>query len=256
MSQFDNHTMTILKDYYAKGMQKYDVIAVALYGSQNYAMDTSNSDVDAYLITNIDFESKIAGLHDLEPKSIRCSHGIISVKPLDEYMALLLRHSPNAFEVLHTKYIIVNPKYKHIWDELANMKETLVNLDRYRLARVYVGMANSESQKALAFQTTPSKSQMKATSRAMHAIETAKRILDGMPFQKAIDASTMPEYDIMMMLKNGIWDNLMKESLNAMDDRIHELWHPYQTDRPKAVALPATTIKKLASLIRTAVSLS
>lgn len=256
MSQFDNRTMTILKDYYAKSMRKYDVIAVALYGSQNYAMDTYNSDVDAYLITNIDFESKIAGLSNLEPKSIQCAHGIISVKPLDEYMALLLRHSPNAFETLHTKYAIVNPKYKHIWDEIANMKEKLVNLDRYHLARVYVGMANSESQKALAFQTTPSIDQMKAASRAMHAIETAKRILDDMPFQEAIDASTMPEYDIMMMLKNGVWDSLMKESLDAMDGRIHELWHPYQTDRPKAIALPTTTIEKLASLIRNAVSLS
>lgn len=59
MSQFDNRTMTILKDYYAKSMRKYDVIAVALYGSQNYAMDTYNSDVDAYLITTIE---KLASL--------------------------------------------------------------------------------------------------------------------------------------------------------------------------------------------------
>lgn len=216
-----NHT---LKSYYEKyaAKQDEDIIAVALYGSQNYNLDLPSSDVDAYMITNINFRDFTFSPRKSKGQSFKQDKGIITKKPVNEYINLLVKHSPNALEGLFTPYIIVNPDYEKQWKELISLRDEIAECNKYSLAGVYLGMAYSRLAKVQYVGFTDKAA--KELVMAAFSGEVACRLLNDVSFPEAINASTMRNYDELMDLKiNGIPDSSLIQIMKKTEKRLDEV---------------------------------
>lgn len=92
----------------------YDVLGVFLYGSQNYNLDTDDSDVDSIVvlvpsIKSLLCEKEVSTTYELE------DHHIV-VKDLKAFNKNLLTLSPMAVEPLFSQWEWINGKYKYLWD--------------------------------------------------------------------------------------------------------------------------------------------
>lgn len=93
----------------------YDVLGAFLYGSQNYNLDTENSDVDSIVviipsIKSLLYEKEVSTTYELE------DHHIV-VKDLKAFNKNLLTLSPMAVEPLFSRLTWINDKYKYIYQK-------------------------------------------------------------------------------------------------------------------------------------------
>lgn len=91
----------------------YDILGVFLFGSQNYNLDTEDSDVDTIivLIPSIKLllsEKEVSTTYELE------DHHIV-VKDLKAFNKNLLTLSPMAVEPLFSQWTWINDKYKYTY---------------------------------------------------------------------------------------------------------------------------------------------
>lgn len=91
----------------------YQVLWTSLVGSQNYGLESENSDVDTFTIvlpTYFDFISNT----NLISFETECLNGKCVVKDLRLMMNLLRETSPNSVEVVASHYKVVEPDYEMI----------------------------------------------------------------------------------------------------------------------------------------------
>lgn len=93
----------------------YDILGAFLFGSQNYNLDTEDSDVDTIivLIPSIKLllsEKEVSTTYEME------DHHIV-VKDLKAFNKNLLTLSPMAVEPLFAKWKWINDKYKYIYQK-------------------------------------------------------------------------------------------------------------------------------------------
>lgn len=91
----------------------YDVLGVFLYGSQNYNLDTDDSDVDSIVVLvpsvkSLLCEKEVSTTYELEDHHI-------AVKDLKAFNKNLLTLSPMAVEPLFSQWEWINDKYKYIY---------------------------------------------------------------------------------------------------------------------------------------------
>lgn len=100
-------------DFVKSKYPNYDVLGVFLYGSQNYNLDTDNSDIDSVVvlvpsIKSLLCEKEVSTTYELE------DHHIV-VKDLKAFNKNLLTLSPMAVEPLFTPWKWINDKYRYIY---------------------------------------------------------------------------------------------------------------------------------------------
>lgn len=115
------------------------LIFVGLYGSQNYNLETENSDYDFKAIV-------VPSLDDIifsrKPVStiIFLSNGLCDVKSITLMMNCWKKQNVNFVELLFTKYKWVNPEYKEILQPLFDHNEEIVHYDEQRAINCIKGM--------------------------------------------------------------------------------------------------------------------
>lgn len=105
------------------------IFGIFLYGSQNYGIDTPDSDVDTKAVV-------LPSLEDiaLNKRPISIEHQIengehINITDFRLWMEQLRKQNINILEVLFTEYYIINPKYKEIWQEMILHREEIAHYD-------------------------------------------------------------------------------------------------------------------------------
>lgn len=129
-ARVDEHWETVNQIF-----EKDRVMAVALYGSQNYGCETEYSDVDtkAIVLPSLDdviFERKVNKVIEGDKEG-----GLCDVKDVRLMMRNFYKASINFLEILATGYYVVNPNFVEEWAELRaicdiialTFKENLVN---------------------------------------------------------------------------------------------------------------------------------
>lgn len=100
---------TSIKKYYSD----YDVLGVFLYGSQNYNLNTENSDIDSIVILVPSIKSLLSEKEVSTTYEMKDHH--IVVKDLKAFNKNLLTLSPMAVEPLFAQWKWINDKYKYIY---------------------------------------------------------------------------------------------------------------------------------------------
>lgn len=123
------------------------VVGVFLCGSQNYNLDTPQSDVDTKAIILPSF-SDFA--FDKEPRSwthIRENDEHIELKDLRSMFHIIRKQNINFVEILFTNYFYVNPDYADEWRRLLQIRERIARYNPWLAIKTMQGHAHEKWSK-------------------------------------------------------------------------------------------------------------
>lgn len=124
----------------------YEVIYVALYGSQNYKMDTPTSDHDFKAVVMPSLND-VALAKNPVSKTLEFGDGLVDVKDVRCMIDCWKKQNPNFMELLFTKWFWVNPAYEaFLW--FRENAERIAHADEGRAITAMLGMMK-EKQHAL-----------------------------------------------------------------------------------------------------------
>lgn len=121
--------LTMQKYYHNLIDMGYNVIAVFLYGSQNYELDTVDSDIDAKAIVLPTLNDMIMQAHPVNV-IINMENGMCDVKDIRLVMKALQNQSLNDTEILFTKYCYIDEDYRTVLEPLFAHKEDIARCNR------------------------------------------------------------------------------------------------------------------------------
>lgn len=235
----DNQITQALQRYHDRVSHSREVMFTALYGSQNYGLDTPESDVDAYSVTVPSSHELIFGYPSGEdpvkstPSSSYCyGTGKVTVKDVRQMMDAYVKQSINFCETLFTPYIIINPRYATEVAELRAHAEKIASADLYQQLRTTEGMLQSQMVKAHA-PTADSPTRMKHLARAMHCWQFLQRRSKGATFANALveDEEWAEWFALMQALKNSAWDaDAMTPIASTLAEDAKAFWEEYKLE--------------------------
>ena len=121
---------------------RYRPIYIALQGSQNYSLDTENSDVDTKVITLPSLSQIIKNGKPTSFTHVRANDEHIDMKDVRLMFDCFKKQNINFIEILFTDYyFIMNDKYKSLLEELRSHAEEIAVLNPYRAIKCMKGMA-------------------------------------------------------------------------------------------------------------------
>lgn len=147
-TRFEN-IMKRVKEHYdeARTLGK-EVVGVWLQGSQNYNLDTEQSDVDTKCIILPSFEDIVKGSEPYSHTHIRENNEHIDIKDIRVMIEMFRKQNNSYIEILFTSYFIINPEYEELVHELINMREKIARMHVNQALRCLAGMS-MEKYKAL-----------------------------------------------------------------------------------------------------------
>lgn len=136
--------MMRLKEHYkaaAAIIPENRIVGIFLQGSQNYGMATEKSDVDTKCIIVPSFEDIIFNKQPLSTTHILSNDEHIDFKDVRLIFNNFRKQNINYIEILFTKYFILNPRYKKLWNELIEDREAIAKYNMYAAVKAIKGMA-------------------------------------------------------------------------------------------------------------------
>lgn len=118
----------------------YEVVAVALQGSQNYDLDYEGSDIDTKAIVLPKFKDLIMGNKKVSKTITLESDEHIDVKDIRLMFDNFLKQNINFLEFLFTKYMYINPLYADSMQTILDNREEIARYDNYRAINCMAGM--------------------------------------------------------------------------------------------------------------------
>ena len=131
-----------LKKQYKDLSEKYDVLGVFLYGSQNYGCDMQDSDIDtkAIIVPSLDdliFRKPIS-------KTVKMDVGECDVKDIREMFHMWKKQNVNFLEILFTDYFYVTPRYESHFKNISALKGRIIRYDEKHAVDCILGLFNRE----------------------------------------------------------------------------------------------------------------
>lgn len=143
-----------LKEHYECMLSLYPanrIVMVGLQGSQNYDMDDEDSDVDTKCIVTPSLDEIV-----MAGNSVSTTHFLIDgrlvytkeeqaiaehcdAKDIRLYWKTLLKSNINFVEILFTKYSIINPLYKDLWDKVLSIRESVARVNPLAAIKAMMG---------------------------------------------------------------------------------------------------------------------
>ena len=140
----DEWIMKKLKEHYNEALEYFPqdrIVGIFLQGSQNYQMDTENSDIDTKLIVLPTFEDICFNRKPVSTTHIRENNEHIDFKDIRLMFQTFRKQNLNFIEILFTKYKILNPLYELNWNRLVAENERIAHYSPYRAVATMKGIA-------------------------------------------------------------------------------------------------------------------
>ncbi len=118
----------------------FEVVAVALQGSQNYDLDYAGSDIDTKAIVLPKFKDLIMGNKKVSKTIVLESDEHIDVKDIRHMFDNFLKQNINFLEFLFTKYMYINPLYADPMQVIIDNREEIAHYDNYKAISCMTGM--------------------------------------------------------------------------------------------------------------------
>lgn len=139
--------MTIMdrvKDHLKESLEFFPenkIVGIFLQGSQNYQLDTPESDVDTKLIVVPSFKDIAMNAKPVSTTHIRANNEHTDWKDIRLYKECFRKANLNFVEILFTESALVNPIYIDEWTRLIDNREKIVRMNPYRAVRSMMGIA-------------------------------------------------------------------------------------------------------------------
>lgn len=101
--------------------QGYEPLGVFVFGSQNYDLDSDNSDIDIKVIYLGEEPEEGYTLFERESEE-----GFVQLVSLENFLVKLKSGYHTWYEILFTEYFLINPKYRTVWENVRKKRDALV----------------------------------------------------------------------------------------------------------------------------------
>lgn len=187
----------------------YEFVFTSLYGSQNYNLDNERSDKDYKMAVVPSLDNLILDFKQYS-KIEKTKDGLVEIKDIRNTFTSFKKMSIVDLEVLFSKEIITNKKYKEEIDRLLAMREELVAANSFRLYQVILGVMTSGIKKEY---------KPKSMAQSIRYYDLFDRyFVKGESFKSALDASKSELYELMKEVKSGRADE--KETIEKVEKMI------------------------------------
>lgn len=149
----EERIMQRVQEHYDYLQQKgYEIVFLALQGSQNYGLDVYDenymSDIDTKAVVLPSFEDFVYNKQPVSKTVVLENNEHIDVKDVREMFETYKKQNVNYIETLFSKFRIVNDKYKDIVQILFDNAEEIAHINFNQALRCMAGMSK-EKLKAL-----------------------------------------------------------------------------------------------------------
>jgi predicted nucleotidyltransferase len=137
-------------EHYNESLQYFPenkIIGIFLQGSQNYGLETKESDVDTKLIVAPSFKEFAFNLQPMSTTHVRKNNEHIDFKDVRLMFKTLKKQNLNFLEILFTDYCVVNPIYYPQWSQLIEHREEIAHYNPYAAVRCMQGHAKEKYKK-------------------------------------------------------------------------------------------------------------
>lgn len=212
----------------------YKVVYIALCGSQNYGLDTPESDVDTKAIVLPSFEHFVKNSPPVSFTHIMENDEHCDVKQVSEMFNCFKKQNINYLEILFTEYKWGNPEYEELLKPLFDAKEKVAHLDLSRAVNCMAGMA-MEKRKALEHPYPTIKWKIEKWGydgkQLHHILRMALFLwnyLCGLPFEKCLKNVRPLQYSMMKAKQNKFSLEDARRLADEYMDWIHKLKEEYR----------------------------
>lgn len=140
----DRWIMNGVEEHYNEALEYFPedrIVCLILQGSQNYGLDTPNSDVDTKLIVTPTFKELVFNSKPHSTTHVRKNNEHIDFKDIRLYIETFRKQNLNFLEILYSPYSIVNPKYQSMWNILIENREAITHYNPLRAVKSMKGIA-------------------------------------------------------------------------------------------------------------------
>ena len=124
--------------------KKYNIWFLALYGSQNYGLDTKNSDVDTKGLIIPSFKQLARSESTINSIIVTDRDEHVEIKDCYSMINNFWKQNINFLEILFTEYVILNEDYLEEWQALINLREEIARFDELKAIKSMVGTAKQK----------------------------------------------------------------------------------------------------------------
>lgn len=251
-------TMERLQEHYEEAKTIFPeerIVGIFVYGSQNYELDTPESDIDTKCIVVPTFDDICFNRKPVSYTHVRANDEHIEFKDVRLMLNEFRKQNMNFVEILFTKHCVVNLLYADAWNRLTAEKEMVAH---YNPVLTVVKMAGMAVQKYKAL-THPYPSKLEVLAKfgydpkQIHHIYCIQRFLSDYIAGKSYAESMVPgplhtpylyevkagaltleqalsEADKVMTLIDGIVEDFKKVGRSESDPRVDALIDQTQKD--------------------------
>lgn len=136
--------MSRVQEHYNEALEHFEeshIVGIWLQGSQNYGLDTPNSDIDTKLIVTPTFKDIALAAKPVSTTHIRANDEHIDFKDIRCYVDCFKKQNLNFLEILFTPYFIINPLYEQEWKKLVIHREEIARMNPKRAIQSMKGIA-------------------------------------------------------------------------------------------------------------------
>lgn len=181
-------------------------VGIFLQGSQNYNLDYEGSDVDSKLIVLPAFEEFVLNKKPTSYTHIMENEEHVDVKDIRLMFDCFRKQNINFVEILFTKYRILNPKYRALYQPVLDVAELIGRYNDFASLNCMCGTA-MEKRKALCHPYPATVDKIKRFGydpKQLHHIlrldEFMRRWLNGVPYAECLISQ---EREYLKMVKAG-----------------------------------------------------
>ena len=120
------------------------MFVLALQGSQNYELDTEDSDIDTKLLLIPSFRSLAMNLKPISTTHVLENNEHTDWKDIRLYFQTFRKQNLNFLEILFTKYYLVNENYEKEWEDLRSAGEEIARMNPHRGVMSMYGLGETK----------------------------------------------------------------------------------------------------------------
>ena len=193
--------------------QGFEVIYLALQGSQNYDLDEYSeeyqSDIDTKCIILPTLDDIVSGKSPYSSTFVRDNNEHIDIKDIRSMFEMFKKQNNAYIEILFTDFYIINPKYEVLVKELLNKAEDIARMHPNQALRCLAG-TSAEKFKALEHHypnTLDKINKFGYDPKQLHHIlrlnDFMTKYIDGKPYKECL----IPNHaGYLMQVKKGLFE--------------------------------------------------
>lgn len=145
----DEHIMKRLEQHYAFAeAHGYEIVCLMLQGSQNYGLDVYTdeykSDIDTKAIVLPKFEDFCRNKEPVSTTLVLPNNEHCDCKDIRIMFKTFEKQNINFLEILFSQYVIINPKYETLIDELFDMADDIASINFNQALNCISGMSKDK----------------------------------------------------------------------------------------------------------------